>query len=220
MALSATSAHLKISTTGRPENRTPLALDAMRGGMRVLSRLSPSGAAAVAERFFLTPRRRPRPAVERDALSRATPLVLPSEHGDLAAWQWDPAEQPRDLVEPWRSPSNGRPRVLLVHGWEGRGSQLAAFVEPLTMAGFRVVTFDAPAHGDSPGARSSFFHFAHAIACAAERFGPFEARAWPDGKLVKTNGLGHQRILRDPTTVQTVVRFVSEGLALSENESA
>ena len=41
------------------------------------------------------------------------------------------------------------PVVYLVHGWGGRGSQLASFVEPLLVAGFRVVMFDAPAHGDS-----------------------------------------------------------------------
>ena len=41
------------------------------------------------------------------------------------------------------------PVVYLVHGWAGRGSQLAGFVEPLTAAGFRAVLFGAPAHGSS-----------------------------------------------------------------------
>src|SRR5687767_6768036 len=41
------------------------------------------------------------------------------------------------------------PVVYLVHGWGGRGSQLAPYVEPLTATGHRVVLFDAPAHGDS-----------------------------------------------------------------------
>jgi pimeloyl-ACP methyl ester carboxylesterase len=42
--------------------------------------------------------------------------------------------------------------VLLVHGWGGWRGQVAAFVAPLTRAGFRVVAFDSLSHGDSgPG---------------------------------------------------------------------
>ncbi len=45
----------------------------------------------------------------------------------------------------------GRPVALLVHGWEGRGLQLAAFVEPLLEKGFRVVAVDLPGHGRTSG---------------------------------------------------------------------
>jgi pimeloyl-ACP methyl ester carboxylesterase len=42
--------------------------------------------------------------------------------------------------------------VLLVHGWGGWRGQVAAFVKPLTAAGFRVVAIDSLSHGDSgPG---------------------------------------------------------------------
>ena len=37
------------------------------------------------------------------------------------------------------------------------------------------------------------------------------ARAWPGAELVRTRGLGHQRVLRDPATLQTIVRFVAQG---------
>jgi predicted alpha/beta hydrolase family esterase len=60
------------------------------------------------------------------------------------------------------------PAVLLVHGWEGRGSQLGAFVEPLVAAGLSVVTFDAPAHGDSPGSRLYLTDQADAIVAVAD----------------------------------------------------
>jgi pimeloyl-ACP methyl ester carboxylesterase len=72
------------------------------------------------------------------------------------------------------------PVVYLVHGWGGRGSQLAPFVEPLLADGFRVVMFDAPAHGDSdagpagPG-RSHGVEFGKALDAVFARFGPAEA---------------------------------------------
>jgi pimeloyl-ACP methyl ester carboxylesterase len=49
--------------------------------------------------------------------------------------------------------ATGEPKtVLLMHGWGGWRGQVAAFVKPLTDAGFRVVAADALSHGDSgPG---------------------------------------------------------------------
>lgn len=65
---------------------------------------------------------------------------LPTAAGALAAWEW--GEQ-------------GRPLVGLLHGWEGHAAQLGAFAAPLVAAGFRVLAFDAPGHGDSPGEECS-----------------------------------------------------------------
>ena len=45
------------------------------------------------------------------------------------------------------------PVVYLVHGWGGWRGQLGAFVSPLVDAGYQVVGFDAPGHGEAaPGA--------------------------------------------------------------------
>ena len=65
--------------------------------------------------------------------------------------------------------------VYLVHGWAGRGGQLAAFGPPLVRAGFRVVTFDAPGHGASSGRRTSLLEFARVLHAAVAAFGPAEA---------------------------------------------
>jgi pimeloyl-ACP methyl ester carboxylesterase len=48
-------------------------------------------------------------------------------------------------VESW---GDGLP-VYLVHGWGGWRGQLGRFVDPLVEAGFRVIAFDVPGHGDS-----------------------------------------------------------------------
>jgi pimeloyl-ACP methyl ester carboxylesterase len=143
----------------RKSATTPPAIRALRVGLGALSRLSPRAAGAAAERLFLTPRKYTRPAAEVEALGSARHTLVPSAYGPLAAWEWG---------------SDG-PRVLLVHGWEGRGAQLSAFVAPLVERGFRVITFDAPAHGDTEGSISSFFHFAASIRTVASAFGPFHA---------------------------------------------
>jgi pimeloyl-ACP methyl ester carboxylesterase len=69
-------------------------------------------------------------------LQAARRVTLATSSGGLAAWWWG-----RDDA----------PLVGLLHGWEGHGAQLGAFAAPLVAAGFRVLTFDAPGHGDSPG---------------------------------------------------------------------
>lgn len=69
------------------------------------------------------------------------------------------------------------PPVYLVHGWGGYGTQLAAFVTPLVDAGLRVVTYDAPSHGDSgPGAfgprQSTLPEMVDALAAVVQEHGP------------------------------------------------
>ena len=43
--------------------------------------------------------------------------------------------------------------------------------------------------------------------------GKLIAAAWPGAQFIKTQGLGHNRILRDPATVKTVVDFITGGTA-------
>ncbi len=69
------------------------------------------------------------------------------------------------------------PIVYLMHGWGGRRAQLDGFVHPLLWTGHRVVTFDAPSHGDSaPGAfgpgRGLLPEFSDALAAVVAVAGP------------------------------------------------
>jgi pimeloyl-ACP methyl ester carboxylesterase len=61
--------------------------------------------------------------------------------------------------------------VLLVHGWNGRGTQLGGFVAPLVQRGYRVVAFDALGHGDSPGRHQSLPEFARDILAITDELG-------------------------------------------------
>lgn len=143
----------------RPQNSTNVRVSMSRvaaiGALRALDGALPSLAGPVAEWLWFRPERHERPVHEASVLATASPVRIPTGTGSLAGWSWGTG-----------------PAVLLVHGWSGRGSQLGAFVSPLLAAGFRVVTFDAPAHGDSDGDEASLFSFADAIQAAARRFGP------------------------------------------------
>lgn len=140
-----------------PARPVPWAAQAIRAGLGAVSLVSPAAAAFAAERLFMHPRRHARPDQEWALLSTARMFSIPNPHGALTAWEWGDEGE----------------RVLLVHGWEGRGAQLGALVAPLLKRGFRVVTFDAPAHGATPGFLSSFFHLARAIESITAEVGPF-----------------------------------------------
>jgi len=136
-----------------PETSPELGLTVMRGALRVLSRTAPRVATRVAADLFMRPRRHHTPPRERALLEGAVPFqILAGEEVNLRAWSW-----------------GSGPIVILVHGWEGRGSQLATFVEPLVAAGRTVIAFDAPGHGGSDGKRSSIVHFAWALRSVVEQ---------------------------------------------------
>lgn len=72
------------------------------------------------------------------------------------------------------------PTVYLMHGWAGYSGQMSAFVPPLVARGYRVVTFDAPSHGESGPGRfgprsSSLPEFADTLAAVVRANGPAHA---------------------------------------------
>jgi len=67
------------------------------------------------------------------------------------------------------------PLVVLVHGWDGRGSQMYSFIAPLVARGYQVVTFDIPAHGNAAGNQVDPPLAAEVVKAIATRCGPVEA---------------------------------------------
>jgi pimeloyl-ACP methyl ester carboxylesterase len=141
------------STIGRT-----VLLGSLRVSFAAAPAISPRLAAAGAARLFLRTRRYPLTERERAYLQGARRSVIAGDQGPLTVWEWG--------VE-------GKPAVALLHGWEGRCSQLGAFVEPLVANGFRVVGADAMGHGESPGRSSSLVAIAAALRALAEHHGPF-----------------------------------------------
>lgn len=122
----------------------------VRAGFSASSQLAPKLTARVAERLFRKTRRRKTRPGERDVLQAASATTL----AGMKAWSWGEG-----------------PTVLLVHGWNGRATQLGAFVSPLVARGYRVVAFDAFGHGESPGSFLSLPELATCIRQVADELG-------------------------------------------------
>ncbi|HEV7878376.1 alpha/beta hydrolase [Bradyrhizobium sp.] len=67
------------------------------------------------------------------------------------------------------------PAVLAVHGWDGRGTQMLSFFQPLVDAGFKIVTFDAHGHGESPGRQANGVVISDMIVELSNKVGGFDA---------------------------------------------
>lgn len=65
-------------------------------------------------------------------------------------------------------------KVLLVHGWSGRGTQLYKIADKLLENGFMTISFDAPAHGKSEGKETLMNEFITVCEFLEEKYGPFE----------------------------------------------
>ena len=115
---------------------------------------------------FLTPPKWPELAREAEVRSASISTRLRLGEAGLARGGREEIE-----VYAW----GDGPPVLFVHGWGGRATNFAAFISPVVAAGFRVVAFDAPAHGQSSGTLSSAPAIAAGIQAVEAREGPFYA---------------------------------------------
>ena len=156
-----------------------LVLVALRGFFQLTGRLMPGFGSRVAAALFLRPPRHATPARERRWRVGAVRGAIAGPAGPLSVWSWEPhGEGEMRQGERWRETGGSRrvPTVLLVHGWGGRGSQLGAFVAPLTAAGYRVVAFDGPGHGRTAATtghrRSSLPEMVEGVLAVAGHLGP------------------------------------------------
>jgi len=121
---------------------------------RILGSVWPEGASKVFEHLLLTPSRH-RPADRFDSNLITAGKLVETADEPLHSWVWGKG-----------------PSVLLVHGWNGAAVQWNSLIGPLVMAGFRVVAFDAPAHGHAPRRKTNVVEWRSAVEAIANRFGP------------------------------------------------
>ena len=70
---------------------------------------------------------------------------------------------------------NSPKKILLVHGWSGRGTQLVKFADELLKLGYSTISFDAPAHGKSGTKTTLMPEFIASILELEKLYGPFES---------------------------------------------
>ncbi len=139
-----------------------LFLKIIRLSFTIMDYLSPKLAGWWAVRLWVATRRYPEPAREKDWLATASISDLPHQYGPIKLYRWQTANQSAAII-------------LLIHGWNGRGTQLGAFVEPLLAQGFQVISFDAPGHGASPGNESNLLRIADVVHSIANAIGPIHS---------------------------------------------
>lgn len=125
----------------------PLMLRVFQLGFKLGGLVAPKLTACSAYRLWITPPRFKTPDIEKEMSSSARVDRLRLDERDIQTYHW----------------GKSGPKVLLVHGWSGRGTQLGAFAAPLVDAGYQVISFDAPAHGRSSGKQTNIFQIADTI---------------------------------------------------------
>lgn len=149
----------KKSTTGRSNadqaHRKTSSMAMMGAVIRGVDRISSRLGARVAARVFLTPRRTRLPERERAWLAHAKAEVFKAGRFRLSGHRWSASGEP----------------VLLIHGWEGRGSQLGGLALALADRGLQPITIDLPAHGSSAGAQTNLVEISQAIAALVRHLG-------------------------------------------------
>jgi len=143
-------------TRRQARRKMPLALRAIRLYFSTVGKLLPGLAARKAYKIWFRTRRFEQPLRETRWLKDAAQDMVNYPGGPLAVSRW----------------GERGPTVLLVHGWNGRGSQMGAFAAPLVAAGYRVVAYDLPAHGRSPGNNTNVFEAIKSLETVAETYGP------------------------------------------------
>ena len=146
--------------TGQRPTRRPqsLSLRVVSALFRWVGPLAPGLMARWANWLWRRTARYPRSASEQRLLDKAERREVDSNGGPVVVLIWGEG-----------------PAVLLVHGWNGRGTQMGSFVSPLLRAGYRVVAVDAPGHGESTGRQCSVLMAAAALAAVGRGWGPFHA---------------------------------------------
>tara|TARA_R100001369_G_scaffold49261_1_gene75895 strand:- start:46725 stop:47594 length:870 start_codon:yes stop_codon:yes gene_type:complete len=128
---------------------------------KILTAISPLMASRFAARLFLTPYRYNLPEREKemDKNSIQETITIPSINRDIVVYHY----------------GNSPKKVLLIHGWSGTGTQMAVIAKALVQKGFSTLSFDAPAHGKSPGKISMMPFFIQSIHYIVQLYGPFHA---------------------------------------------
>ena len=185
----------------------PAGLAPLRLAFGTVGHVAPELMAGLAYRLWFKTRRFSPSARERAVLDTAERQTVMHGRLPVAVYVWGKG-----------------PTVLLIHGWHGSAANFVEFIEPLTAAGFRVLGFDAPAHGATPGARTNIYEIAGAIGEVIQAHGPADmvlthSFGAPCAlTAMQKNGLAPQRAvcISPPAEVETLLHAFAETLNIPD----
>jgi pimeloyl-ACP methyl ester carboxylesterase len=135
-------------------------LQYLRTKFKTISKLAPATAGRMAFELFCTPypkyKKRKAPAIFHHATKRT---VVLTDQTKIHGFEWLP-NKPNDET------------VLIAHGYASYAYKFEHYITPLLKMGYRVLTFDAPAHGQSEGKHIHVVVYQEAIQKIMEQAGP------------------------------------------------
>ncbi|MGG5576801.1 alpha/beta hydrolase [Myroides sp. C15-4] len=130
---------------------------------KFLQFFSQSLAAKFAQNLFITPIKFKTPKREKEMLtkSKRTKLYVHAIKKDIVVYEYGINKK-------------ANKKALLIHGWNGRGTQLVTIANILIRQGYDIVSFDAPGHGLAPKTKTNLTEFIASAFEIEKQFGPFD----------------------------------------------
>jgi pimeloyl-ACP methyl ester carboxylesterase len=128
---------------------------------KIIASISPKLSVLFSAKLFTTPikHRTPKRELEMEKKSIQKLIEIPAINKKVMIYKYGESNK----------------KVLLSHGWSGRGTQLFKIADELLKEGYSSLSFDAPAHGKSSGKTTIMSDFVETILEIERQFGPFEA---------------------------------------------
>lgn len=127
---------------------------------KALQFISPYLAGKFAFKLFMTPVRFSRPKREGKMFENALKKMffVPEIDKKIQVYEYGQSNK----------------KVLLVHGWSGRGTQLYKIADTLIDNGYMTISFDGTGHGNSEGKTSSMPEFIASMLALEKEYGSFD----------------------------------------------
>ncbi len=179
---------------------------------KIMSRITPSRTAKRALNKFVRPRRSQPKNWEHNAESLGLRFAISNE---ISAIRW----LPQDYDSTVKSK-----KLLLVHGWESRATQMYGLVPKLLALGYEVIGVDMPAHGHSTGQISHAEAFVQTVLLSQEKLGVFDAVVGHSmgagaSSLALSRGLTTKKLvlISGPSSIENVLRSFSKFVGLNKH---
>lgn len=130
---------------------------------KFLQFFSKNWASKFAQNLFVSPIKFKGPKREKEMLEKSiiSRITIPELNKDIYVYQYGTNKA-------------ANKKALLIHGWNGRATQLVTIANMLTKQDYDVVAFDAPGHGKSPRTKTDLTQFIASTMEVEQQFGPFD----------------------------------------------